>query len=138
MLIADYGGGRGALYHPERTGGTLTCHRAGRVDSSPLESPGAKDITAHTDFTAMAEAGVDGGCELLGFAAQARFLVNCGILEALSSRCDGGAEYARLAAGAHKILAPHEMGEIVKFIAWGAGVSAPLRGFSFGDIRHKL
>ena len=138
LLIADYGGGRGALYHPERTGGTLTCHRAGRVDSSPLESPGAKDITAHTDFTAMAEAGVAGGCELLGFAAQARFLVNCGILEALSSRCDGGAEYARLAAGAHKILAPHEMGEIVKFIAWGAGVSAPLRGFSFGDIRHKL
>ena len=140
LLVADYGRGRGGLYHPDRACGTMMCHRAGRADSNPLESVGAKDITAQVDFTAMADAGMSGGCALLGFATQERFLVNCGILKALSARggAAGSSEYARLAAGAHKLLAPHEMGEIVKFIAWGKGVSAPLRGFAAGDIRHKL
>ena len=140
LLAADYGHGRAALYHPDRAGGTMMCHRAGKSDSNPLEFAGAKDITAQVDFTAMADAGMSGGCELLGFAAQERFLVNCGILEALSARAERAEspEYAKLASGAHKILAPHEMGDIVKFIAWGRGVSAPLRGFAAGDIRHKL
>ena len=140
LLVADYGCGRGALYHPDRAAGTMMCHRAGRVDSDPLESVGAKDITAQVDFTAMADAGISGGCGLLGFATQERFLVNCGILQALSTRADAAenAAYARLASGAHKILAPHEMGDLVKFIAWGKGVATPLRGFAAGDIRHKL
>ena len=91
------------------------CHRAGRVDADPLESVGAKDITAQVDFTAMADAGISGGCDLLGFATQERFLVNCGILQALSARADAAesSAYARLASGAHKILAPHEMGDLV-------------------------
>ena len=140
LLMADYGHGRGALYHPDRANGTLMCHRAGRADDNPLESPGAKDVTAQVDFTAMADAGMSGGCELLGFAAQARFLVNCGILESITAKRgeSADADYARLSSGAHKLLAPHEMGDIVKFIAWGKGVSVPLRGFATGDIRHKL
>ena len=140
LLMADYGHGRGALYHPVRAGGTMMCCRGGRSDFFPLERPGAKDITAHVDFTAMAEAGMRGGCDLLGFATQERFLVNCGIAEMLAEkrREFGDAAYAVAASGAHKILAPHEMGEIVKFIAWGRGVSPPLRGFAAGDVRHKL
>ena len=140
LLIADYGCGRGALYHPVRAGGTMMCCRNGRSDSLPLECPGAKDITAHVDFTAMAEAGMGGGCDLIGFATQERFLVNCGVLELLAERRErlGDADYAAAAAGAHKILGAQEMGEIVKFMSWGRGVSMPLRGFEEGDLRHRL
>ena len=138
LLMADYGRGRAELYHPERSGGTMLCHRAGRTDAEPLAEVGAKDITAQVDFTAMADAGLAGGCELLGYAEQARFLVNCGMLPALAARDDGGAEYARWASGAQKLLAPQEMGSLVKFIAWGRGFAAPLRGFAAGDLRHKL
>ena len=139
LLIADYGHGRAALYSPDRTDGTLMCYRAGMSDANPLERPGAKDITAHLDFTALADAGMSGGCALSGFATQSRFLMNCGALEWLESRSGlSSLEYAKLTSGAHKLLAPQEMGDIAKFIAWKKNVTVPFRGFAQGDIRHKL
>jgi SAM-dependent MidA family methyltransferase len=41
--------------------------------------------------------------------------------------------YAPIAAQAHTLLSPAEMGELFKVLAVGRGVQRPLLGFSRGD-----
>ena len=56
VLIVDYGFPRDEYYKPERTEGTLSCYSRHRRTYNPLERPGEIDITAHVDFTSLAEA----------------------------------------------------------------------------------
>jgi SAM-dependent MidA family methyltransferase len=138
-LFIDYGFPRAEFYHPQRTRGTLMCHYRHRAHDDPFVLPGLQDITAHLDFSAIAQAGREGGLELLGYASQAQFLVNCGITEILAETpATDAAAYVPLAAQAHKLLSPAEMGELFKVIAFGKGVTAPLRGFARGDKAHTL
>ncbi len=132
VLLIDYGFPEREYYHPQRTGGTLMCHRAHRADTDPLDAIGRKDITAHVDFTAIALAAQDGGLEVLGYTSQARFLVNCGLAEMLR------AADLRAQVMAQRLVAEHEMGELFKAIALGRGIDAPLVGFSAGDRTHRL
>ena len=135
-FFVDYGFPEAEYYHPQRTGGTLMCHRAHLADADPLADVGDKDITAHVNFSAIAFAGQDAGFEVLGYTSQARFLLNCGLLELLE-----GAD-ARVVAPAHKLIAEHEMGELFKVIAFGRGLAPgalddPM-GFTAGDRLHRL
>lgn len=138
LLFIDYGFPRAEYYHPQRADGTLMCHRAQRAHANPFDLPGLTDITAHVDFTAVAEAGHAAGLELLGYTDQARFLVNCGLLERLADLAPGTADYYRAAAAVQTLLQPAEMGELVKVIALGRGVDGPLLGFTQGDRRARL
>ncbi len=79
-FFIDYGFPEAEYYHPQRHMGTVMCHRGHQADGDPLADVGAKDITAHVDFTGVALAGQEAGFEVLGYASQARFLLNCGIL----------------------------------------------------------
>jgi len=131
-LFIDYGFPEAELYHPQRTGGTLMCHRAHRADGNPLADVGLKDITVHVDFTAIALAGQEAGLTVAGYTSQARFLLNCGIAALL--------EHATLPerAFAQKLLTEHEMGELFKVIALTRGVDFEPLGFSVGDRTHRL
>jgi SAM-dependent MidA family methyltransferase len=131
-LFIDYGFPEAELYHPQRTGGTLMCHRAHRADGNPLVDVGLKDITVHVDFTAIALAAQDAGLSVAGYTSQARFLLNCGIAGLL--------EHATLPerAAAQKLLTEHEMGELFKVIALTRGLDLQLLGFSAGDRTHRL
>ncbi len=73
LLLIDYGFGRREYYHPQRASGTLMCHYRHRAHGDPLFLPGLQDLTAHVDFTAIAEAGIDAGMKLLGYTTQAQF-----------------------------------------------------------------
>ena len=138
-LFFDYGFPRREYYHPQRAAGTLMCHYRHRAHGDPFFLPGLQDITVHVDFSAIAEAGADAGLELLGYANQAQFLVNCGITDLLAETpAAEAARYAPLAAQAQKLLSPAEMGELFKVVALGRGVPAPLSGFARGDRRHTL
>jgi SAM-dependent MidA family methyltransferase len=135
-FFADYGFPAAEYYHPQRIGGTLMCHRAHRSDADPLVDVGRKDITAHVDFTAIALAAQGAGLEVLGYATQARFLMNCGLLELLVDAP------LPVVAHAQKLLNEHEMGELFKVIGFAkdcdpAFMSAPI-GFSAGDRTHTL
>ncbi|MBL8308144.1 MAG: SAM-dependent methyltransferase, partial [Rubrivivax sp.] len=110
-LFIDYGFPEAEYYHPQRSGGTLMCHRAHRADADPLVDVGEKDITAHVNFSGVALAGQDAGLDVLGYTTQARFLMNCGLLEMLQ-----GAD-VRTVANAQKLLTEHEMGELFKVLA---------------------
>ena len=139
LLLSDYGFGRSEYYHPERVTGTLMCHRGHQSDSEPLLESGLKDITSHVDFTSIAEAGLSGGAKLVGYTTQAHFLLNCGILESLSlESSDLDVSYARLSSGAQRLLGPHEMGELFKFMGLTKGEIAPLLGFSGGCRLRQL
>jgi SAM-dependent MidA family methyltransferase len=118
--------------------GTLMCHARHRAHGDPFERPGEQDITAHVDFSALAQAAHDGGLEVLGYATQAQFLVNCGITEVLAqANVENALHYAPIAAEAQVLLSPNEMGELFKALAVGRGVNR-LLGFSRGDRSHTL
>jgi SAM-dependent MidA family methyltransferase len=131
-FFIDYGFPEAEYYHPLRDGGTLMCHRAHRADTDPLADPGAKDITAHINFSALALAGQHAGLDVLGYTSQARFLMNCGLLELLQ-----GADL-RATAHAQKLLTEHEMGELFKVIGFARGCSFDAIGFASGDRTHTL
>lgn len=139
MLFVDYGFGRREYYHPQRAAGTLMCHSRHRAHHDPFHLPGLQDITAHVDFTAVAEAAVEAGATLLGYTTQARFLVNCGITSLLEAADPArAAGYLPLAAQAQRLLSPAEMGELFKVMALGRGFPARLTGFAAGDLSRLL
>jgi len=131
-FLIDYGFPAAEYYHPQRHGGTLMCHRGHRADPDPLSDVGLKDITAHVDFTGIALAGQDAGLDVIGYTTQARFLMNCGLLELLR-----GAD-ARSVAHAQKLLTEHEMGELFKVIGFARGIDLDPLGFTAGDRSHTL
>jgi len=134
LLVIDYGFPAREYFHPQRSMGTLACHYRHRVHDDPFYLPGLQDVTAHVDFSALTRAAADAGLELLGFANQAQFLVNCGITELLAEENPADPKrYLPAAAAAQKLLSPSEMGELFKVLAVGKGVTDSLMGFSRGD-----
>jgi SAM-dependent MidA family methyltransferase len=139
LFVIDYGFPRHEYYHPQRAAGTIMCHAQHRAHADPFLNPGEQDITAHVDFSALAEAARAAGLEVLGYATQAQFLVNCGITDVLAeANVENALHYAPIAAEAQKLLSPAEMGELFKVLAVGRGVKLPLLGFSRGDRSHTL
>jgi len=139
IFVIDYGFPRHEYYHPQRSMGTLMCHTRHRAHGDPFLRPGEQDITAHVDFSALAAAAREAGLDVLGYATQAQFLVNCGITEVLAqANLDNALHYAPIAAEAQQLLSPAEMGELFKVLAVGRGVKQPLLGFSQGERSHTL
>ncbi len=139
LLFIDYGFPRREYYHPQRSQGTLMCHYRHYAHGDPFIHPGLQDITAHVNFTAIAETGVANGLQLLGYGGQAQFLINCGITDLLNQVSPSDvANYLPLAAQAQKLLSPAEMGELFKAMALGKGITQSLLGFQRGDKSHTL
>ena len=134
ILVIDYGFPAREYFHPQRSMGTLACHYRHHVHHDPFHLPGLQDVTAHVDFSALARAATGAGLEVLGFANQAQFLVNCGITDLLAAENPADAKrYLPLAAAVRKLLSPSEMGELFKVLAVGKGVKDSLMGFSRGN-----
>ncbi|MBN3849249.1 class I SAM-dependent methyltransferase [Paraburkholderia sp. Ac-20342] len=139
ILLIDYGFPRHEYYHGQRAQGTLMCHYRHRAHGDPFLYPGLQDITAHVEFTGIAEAGVETGADLLGFTSQARFLMNAGITEALGEIDPADtARFLPAANAVQKLLSEAEMGELFKVIAFSRGLDDTLRAFSSGDRSHTL
>ena len=138
-LFLDYGFPAAEYYHPQRSRGTLMCHYRHRAHGDPFAWPGLTDITAHVDFTAMAEAGERAGLEVAGFTALAPFLIGCGVLDALAATgTPESVPYIRAAADVQKLLAPSEMGELFKVLALAKTDAIAWPGFDVVDRRHRL
>ena len=74
MIWPDYGFARSDYYHPARNSGTLRTFSKHKAAEDPLLEPGAADITAHVDFTAVAEAAVRLGGRPVVFRNQGSWL----------------------------------------------------------------
>ncbi len=139
ILLFDYGFPRAEFYHPQRDEGTLMCHYRHHAHSDPLCLVGLQDITAHVDFTAVAETAHDAGLNIAGYTTQASFLLSCGISD-LMQQIDPNdtVNWLRQTQQAKKLLLPSEMGELFKVIALTQGLEdVPLLGFSH-DERARL
>ncbi len=136
VLLIDYGFPRREYYHPQRDGGTLMCHYRHRAHDDPLILVGLQDITAHVDFTAVAEAGVAAGLSLAGYTTQGMFLLGLGITDMAMS--DDAMQQLRYAQQIKKLTLPHEMGELFKVMAFTRELDLPLAGFALRDLRGRL
>ena len=139
LLLIDYGFPRDEYYHPQRSTGTLMCHYRHRAHTDPLVLVGLQDITAHVDFTAMAESAVENDLDVLGYTSQAAFLMASG-MESLIAASDtsDSRSHLQLTAQIKKLTNPSEMGELFKVIAFGRQFKLPLKGFMLQDRRHRL
>ncbi|WP_322011043.1 class I SAM-dependent methyltransferase [Paraburkholderia sp. J12] len=138
-FFVDYGFPRHEFYHPQRAQGTLMCHYRHRAHGDPFVWPGLQDITAHVEFTGIAEAGVEAGADLLGYTSQARFLMNAGITEVLSEIDPRDvARFLPAANAVQKLVTESEMGELFKVIAFSRGIGETLTAFARGDRSHTL
>jgi len=102
-----------------------------------------QDITAHVDFTAVAEAAVNAGLSVSGYTNQASFLCGCNILHMAEQTADGDLQtQMQISQQIRKLIMPEEMGELFKVIALSRGLpgklSANLKGFTLSDRRHSL
>jgi SAM-dependent MidA family methyltransferase len=141
-IFIDYGFPRREYYHPQRHTGTLMMHYRHHAHADPFLRPGLTDITAHVDFSAASSAALRPGAELLGYASQANFLINCRIADLASasfaSSAENPAAWAVQASALQKLLSEAEMGELFKVIAFGRKIDEPLIGFSRGDRSGSL
>ena len=141
MLLIDYGYPRREYYSLERSSGTLTCFYRHRTHYDPMQMPGLQDITAHVDFTAVAEASVAADLTLLGYASQSAFLLDNNLLELADATLAGSDSEMRRMALAKEIKTltlPGEMGERFQVMALGKRYDRPLRGFRSQDLAYRL
>jgi SAM-dependent MidA family methyltransferase len=82
LLVFDYGGTAAEL-EPRRTQGTLRTYRAHHLGPDPLLEPGATDITADVNFTALAAAAEEAGATV-ALHRQDEFLAEWGLRDRLS------------------------------------------------------
>jgi NADH dehydrogenase [ubiquinone] 1 alpha subcomplex assembly factor 7 len=114
-LIIDYG------HDAPRTGSTFQAVRAHRkVD--PFAAPGEADLTAHVDFSALAEVAQASGCRWLGTTAQGRWLRTLGIEARAASLATAAPEHAEaLHAAVERLTGEEQMGALFKVM----GLAAP-------------
>jgi SAM-dependent MidA family methyltransferase len=139
LLIIDYGFPRHEYYHAQRSAGTLMCHYCHRSHDDPFVYPGLQDITAHVDFTAIAEAGTASGLHVAGYNTQGFFLLASGLQDMMAEVDPNDAEeYLRLSQQVKLLTLPSEMGELFKVMALTKNMDIPLQGFALQDLRNRL
>jgi len=130
ILMIDYGFPRHEFYHPERSMGTLMCHYQHRAHADPLFKPGEQDITAHVDFTAIAEAAVESHLNVMGYTSQAAFLLDNKLLDF--------ADPEKGPSAIKMLTLPSEMGELFKVILLTKDWDKSIPGFRMQDRLNRL
>jgi SAM-dependent MidA family methyltransferase len=129
ILAIDYGYSRSEYYRPERDRGTLSAYAGHQREPDPLARPGEIDLTAHVDFTSLAEAGVAAGLALSGFTDQHHFMVGLGQLH-----FTGESASPQEIRAFKTLMHPSLMGRSFHALCLARGVDeAELSGFRYGQ-----
>ena len=138
-FLFDYGVGRREYYARDRREGWLRCHFRHRAHSNALILAGIQDLTAWVDFTAVAEAAVADGLDIVGYVSQAQFLINGGLDQELAGLSELPLESQLELSREVKLLTlPGEMGENAKCIGLSRGDTPRLAAFESADRTHTL
>ena len=141
ILMIDYGYSRSDYYSPLRTEGMLALYRNQQRQENMFEGIGETDITAHVDFTAIAEAGLEAGCQLIGFTDQHHFMVGAGESRMRSfERSEGGKNRDQFLRAYKTLMHPEMMGLAFKYLLMGKGVPAIEKptGFRYASEAKKM
>jgi SAM-dependent MidA family methyltransferase len=74
LVAMDYGLNAEEFFVPERRDGTVRAYRSHQLRDDVLANPGAQDITAHVNFTALQNAGEAAGLKTEALVSQGKFL----------------------------------------------------------------
>ncbi len=147
VLLFDYGYPRKEFLLPERSDGTLMCYYRHRAHADPFFYPGLQDITAHVDFTSIAEASVQADLELNGYCSQGSFLqvflneITSAVADADPQGKGGGdSELQRIkrAQEIKTLTLPGTMGERFQVMGFSRGLDFAMRGFCLEDLSYRL
>ena len=125
-LIVDYG-------HASHGLGETLQAVAGHAFADPLRAPGRADLTAHVDFTALAQSAEMMGARAHGPFTQGEFLRRLGI-DKRAATLKSSAAPAKAAEVDHAVArlteaGPEGMGELFKVVAIADPKLGPLPGF---------
>ncbi len=96
ILAIDYGYTRVEIERGMRfADGTLMSYRNHRADPEVLVGPGRRDITAHVNFSALAERGRAVGLDVSPLRSQQAFLIEVGEPDGFAFALDAGTERER-------------------------------------------
>lgn len=138
LILIDYGHEARELYSATHAAGTLTTYhrhaQAADGATAPwLLDPGARDITAHVDLTAVRRAAERAGARTLGVLDQTYFLLGLGAADQAAREAAGDDVHAiRTRLALKSLLVPGGLGSTHKVLIFGKDVGAPaLSGLSF-------
>jgi SAM-dependent MidA family methyltransferase len=85
VVTIDYGDTARRLYIRDRRRGTLAVYSQHQFGERPLAQPGAQDLTAHVNFSALIQTGRESGLRMAGLTTQAAFLTALGLRERMAA-----------------------------------------------------
>ena len=138
IFICDYGYPKADYYHPQRSEGTLMCYYQQQGHADPLILNGLQDITAHVDFTLLAQTALDSGVDVAGFQSQADFLLAGGITELSQREADDTFLMLQRATEIKQLTLPSAMGESFKVLTLSKELDQLLPRSQLADRRYSL
>jgi SAM-dependent MidA family methyltransferase len=118
LLLLDYGFTTEEHFAQERTEGTLRRYHAHRMDDRILENLGDADLTAHVDFTQVAQIAETEGMQVADFIEQGRFLTRL-FAESFATAPDGAT-----VRQFHTLTHPNHMGRSFQALVLAKGLDA--------------
>ena len=127
VLAFDYGFSRDEFYSPDRTARTLQIRAQHRQLDSPFCEIGRADITAHVDWTGLAQRAEERGLKLIGFTDQHHFIT--GVISEMRSLPDDSKSKRAL----QTLLHPEMLGRAFQVLGLAKDVDleGKLSGFKF-------
>jgi SAM-dependent MidA family methyltransferase len=122
--------------------GTLMAYRQHSASQNAYEAPGEQDLTAHVNFTALAEAAEENGLQTQPLLTQSQFLMGIGENNQFADAfedCHLPQEHAKVALQLKHLVTPAGMGETFHVLVASKAVDAEhvagLSGLSFARSR---
>ncbi len=127
VITIDYGYPASQLYSPRRAKGTFLCYQKHQSNENPYTRIGEQDMTAHIDFTSLADQGKKVQLDPIGFTDQMHFLMGLGIAQ----RMEGPAKNMFESEEAKKeflamkhLMDPAGMGQTFKVLVQAKNITA--------------
>ncbi len=138
VLTIDYGHPRDEFFTPHRFKGTLQVRAQHRLLQSPFDEIGHADITAHIEWTSIAERAEACGFEVKGFTDQHHFIT--GILSELAHDIPREDADPKTKRALQTLLHPEMLGRNFQILALGKNIDAvaSLAGLKFAREPHSV
>ena len=125
VVAVDYGYPRDGYFAEHRTSGTLQSYANHRVLASPLLQPGRSDISAHVEWTSLAEHAQACGLTTAGFTDQHHFIT--GLLAGAVGREFEDVADAATKRALHTLMHPTFLGMTFQFLVLGRNADTDVR-----------
>ncbi len=129
VVTIDYGHTSQDYFSPTRKDGTLMCYYRHTVTTNPYERIGEQDMTAHVNFSSLAQVGEAAGLSLTGFTNLMHFFMSLGIDDMVA----GYDQESDEVKAAIELLRPQGMGTTFKVLIQHTGLHIP----TLQALRHR-